>query len=116
MSEPDRTPTRPRPTGSSPTGPRRLPRESGYRPEFTLLILYFFGFFILFALLLVLPEMLHALRTIPPAATIEEDRAIAAEVARHAASGRLPWAFGATVIACGLGAYTRTLPGLRKRR
>lgn len=97
------------------TRPRRLPRESGFRPEFTLLLLYFFGFFLLFSLLLVLPEMLHALQTIPPAATPEEDRAIASEVARSAAAGRLPWALGATIIACGLGAYTRSLPGLRRR-
>jgi hypothetical protein len=93
-----------------------MPRDSGFRPEFTLLTLYFFGFFLLFALLLVLPELLHALRTLPPGATPEEDRAIAREVARRAATGRLPWALGATIIACALGAYTRALPGLRRRR
>ncbi|RIL05413.1 MAG: hypothetical protein DCC71_10490 [Proteobacteria bacterium] len=95
--------------------PRRLPRESGFRPAFTLMLLYFFGFFVLFSLLLVMPELLHALETLPPGATPEEDRAIAREVARRAAAGRLPWALGATVIACALGAYTRTLPGLRLR-
>jgi ABC-type Na+ efflux pump permease subunit len=88
----------------------------GFRPEFTLLLLYFFMLFLFFALLLALPDLLEGMRTLPPAASIEEERAAGAAIAQQAVKGKLFAAFLATVVALGLGAYTRVLPGIRKRR
>lgn len=97
--------------------PKHAPRPSpGFRPEFTLLLLYFFVFFLFFALLLALPALLEGMRTLPPAASIEEERAAGAAIAQRAVKGKLFAAFFATVVALGLGAYTRVLPGIRKRR
>jgi ABC-type Na+ efflux pump permease subunit len=80
------------------------------------MLVYFFVFFLFFALLLALPDLLEGLRTLPPAASIEEERAAGAEIAQHAVRGKLTAAFLATLLALGLGAYTRVLPGIRKRR
>ena len=99
----------PRPT------PRRSLSGSGFRPEFTLYLVYFFGFFLFFALLLALPDLLDGVRSLPPAATIEEERAAGAAIARRAVAGRLPWAVIAAIIAIGIAGYTQVLPGLRRR-
>jgi ABC-type sulfate transport system permease component len=99
--------------------PPRVPRPlqgPGFRPEFTLLLLYFFVFFLFFALLLALPALLEGMRTLPQAASIEEERAAGAEIARHAVKGKLLAAFLATAVAVALGAYTRVLPGIKRRR
>ncbi len=97
--------------------PPRLPRSSpGFRPEFTLLLVYFFVFFLFFALLLALPDLLEGMRTLPRATSIEAERAAGAAIAKQAVKGKLFFAFLATVVALGLGAYTRVLPGIRKRR
>ena len=96
--------------------PRRLSTSApGFRPEFTLLLLYFFAFFLFFALLLTLPALLEGMRTLPPATSIEAERAAGAEIAQRAIHGKLGFALLATVVALGLGAYTRVLPGIRKR-
>jgi len=102
MSDPQRVPRRPLP------GPT-------FRPEFTLFLVYFFALFVFFALLLALPDLLEGMRTLPPDASIEEERAAGAEIARRAVAGRLSFAFIAALVALGLGAYTRVLPGIRKR-
>ena len=87
--------------------PQRVPRPGlGFRPEFTLMLVYFFVLFLFFALLLALPA----------GASIDEERAAGAEIAKHAVQGKLGFAFLATLVALGLGAYTRVLPGIRKRR
>jgi len=80
------------------------------------MLVYFFVFFLFFALLLAMPDLLAGMRALPPATTIEAERAAGAEIARHAVKGKLFLAFLATVVALGLGAYTRVLPGIRKRR
>jgi len=96
--------------------PRRSRTDSGFRPEFTLYLVYFFAFFLFFALLLVLPALLEGLRTMPPATTIEQERAAGAEIARTAIAGRLPWALLASLVALGIGGYAGALPGLRRPR
>ncbi len=96
--------------GAPPGRPRAT-----FRPRFTLMLLYLFGFFMLFALLFALPDLLAGVQELPPGGdelTPEElDRA--REIARGALRGRVPLALGAAVVATGLGIWTRALPGLR---
>jgi hypothetical protein len=96
--------------------PRRRAPPPQFRPEFTLMLLYFFAFFVFFALLLALPDLLAGMRTLAPATTIEAERAAGAAIARHALQGKLTYAVVASVVALGLGAYTRVLPGLKRLR
>jgi hypothetical protein len=99
------------------TEPTRRPRRGPeFRPEFTLYLFYFFAFFVFFALLLALPALLEGMRTLPQAATLEEERAAGAEIARRAVAGRLPLAVIAALVALAVGGYGRMLPGLRRRR
>ena len=93
--------------------PRRAPSPQ-FRPAFTLMLVYFFVFFLFFALLLALPDLLEGLRTLPPAATIEEERAAGAAIAEQAVKGKLTAALIASMVAVGLGAYTRLLPGVAR--
>ena len=101
---------------SDPQRVSRHPRSGpSFRPEFTLFLVYFFVLFVFFALLLALPDLLEGMRTLPPQASIEAERAAGAEIARRAVAGKLTFAFIAALVALGLGAYTRVLPGIRKR-
>jgi len=96
--------------------PTRRPRPGpAFRPEFTLYLFYFFAFFVFFALLLALPDLLAGMRALPPAASLEEERAAGAEIARRALAGRLPLAVVAALLALAVGGYGRVLPGLRRR-
>jgi len=103
----------------TPRPPARRPRPAAptFRPEFTLLLLYFFGLFLVFALLLALPALLDALRALPagegPLTT--EERALAADAAREALRGRVPYAVIAALLVLAVGVWTRSLPGLRRR-
>lgn len=103
----------------SPRPPPRRPRPAApsFRPQFTLLLLYFFGLLLFFSLLLALPALLEAFRTLPPheGPLTDAERTLAADVAREALRGRLPYAAIAAVATLGLGAWTRSLPGLRQR-
>jgi hypothetical protein len=88
-----------------------------FRPRFTLTLLYLAFFFFLFGILLALPELLEGARDLEPGPeelTPEElDRA--RETAREALrGGRLLVALALAVIATGLGAFARVLPGLRE--
>jgi hypothetical protein len=82
-----------------------------------LTLLYLAFFFFLFGMLLALPDLLEGARDLGPGPeelTPEElDRA--RETARDALrGGRLLVALALAVIATGLGAYARILPGLRE--
>ncbi|HSJ96417.1 MAG TPA: hypothetical protein VLC53_05065 [Myxococcota bacterium] len=103
----------------TPRPPPRRPRPAPatFRPEFTLLLLYFFGLFLLFALLMALPALLEALRELPPGdgPLTTEERALAAETAREALRGRVPYAVIAALLVLAVGVWTRSLPGLRRR-
>ena len=100
-----------------PRPPVRRPRPPApsFRPEFTLLLLYFFGLFLLFALGLALPALLDALRALPPGEgpLTDAERQVAADVAREALRGRVPYAAIAALLVLALGVWTRSLPGLR---
>jgi hypothetical protein len=80
------------------------------------MLLYFFLFFVFFALLLALPDLVEALRTTPPATTIEEERAAGARIARAALEGKLPWALLAAIAGLAAGAWAQVLPGLKRPR
>ena len=86
-------------------------RAPAFRPSFTLALLYLGAFFVLFAFLLILPDLLAVLRDIPPG---PEQEQMAREVARQAAKPRLLWAVGLALGAVGLGAYLQVLPGLKR--
>ena len=64
-----------------------------------------------FAFLLILPELLSVLRDVPPG---PEQERIAREIAQRAAAPRLLWAVGLALAAVGLGAYLQVLPGLKR--
>jgi ABC-type sulfate transport system permease component len=81
-----------------------------FQPRFTLTILYLFGFFLLYCLILVAPTLWEVARTLPPG---PEQQAAAESAAREAIRGRLLFAFLAALASISLGAYFRRLPGLR---
>ncbi len=74
-------------------------------------VLYVGGFFVVFAFLLILPELLAVLRDVSPG---PEQERIAREVAQRAAGPRLLWALGLALAALGLGSYLQVLPGLKR--
>jgi hypothetical protein len=97
-----------------PRTPHRPAAAPAFRPAFTLLMLYFFAFFVFFAVLLALPDLLEGMRTIPPAASLEEERAAGAEIAQRAVQGKLVYALLASIVAAGIGSYARILPGIKR--
>jgi hypothetical protein len=96
-------------TGQDPRLTRRRP--PAFKPSFTLLIAYVVGFFVAYALLLILPELLSVLAEVPPG---PEQQEIAEQVARDAARPRIAYAVALTLITVGLGSYLKILPGLRQ--
>jgi hypothetical protein len=96
----------------SPQTPLPRRRPPVLRPSFTLALLYMAGFFVLFSLLLILPELRSVLTRVPPG---PEQQRIAEEVAREAVQPRLLPALLLALGAVGLGSYLRLLPGLRGR-
>lgn len=92
--------------------PQRRSRPAPFRPSFTLALAYVAGFFALYALLMILPELLRVLAEVPPG---PEQQELAAEAAREAARPRLAYALAAALASVGLGSYLRILPGLKSR-
>lgn len=90
--------------------PRR-PRATLY-PRFTLSLLYLFGFFLLYCLILVAPALFEVAATVPPG---PEQQRVAEQVAKEAVQPKLWLAMVAAVATTGLGIYARALPGLRGR-
>lgn len=103
-----------------PRLPPRSPRPPAvqFRPQFTLLVLYFFGLFVFFCLLLALPALLDGARTLPGGSEplTDAEKELAARITRDALRGRLPWALAATGVTLGLGLWAGALPGLPRRR
>jgi ABC-type sulfate transport system permease component len=91
------------------TEPHRS-RPPTFQPRFTLGLLYLAGFFLLYCVLLVLPELWNVLQTQPPG---PEQEQAAAEAARRAVAPRLPWALAAALLSVLLGGSRGWLPGLR---
>jgi hypothetical protein len=88
-------------------------RTPPFRPRFMLTLLYLAGFFVLYALLLVAPELLPLLgsegRSLPP----EELRERARQVSQQAMQGKVLIALAAALVTVGVGAWRRALPGMR---
>jgi hypothetical protein len=80
-------------------------------------LVYFFAFFALFCLLLALPALLDAARSLPPGTgpLTDAEKELASRVVRDALRGRLDWALIAAAVCVGIGTWTRALPGLRRR-
>ena len=90
------------------------PRGAVFRPRFTLTIVYFAGFFLLYCAALAAPPLLHAWRD---AATSSEQQDAAAFAAVRAAVGaRLSLAVVGAIATLALGLFARVLPGLRGPR
>jgi hypothetical protein len=101
----------------APPGSERRPayyRKVGatFQPRFTLGILYLFGFFFVYCLLLVAPALLEVLRTVP---TGPEQQAAAEQVAREVVRPRLWIAVLLSALTTVLGAHYRVLPGMHAR-
>ncbi len=92
-----------------------LPPRGGatFRPRFTLTILYFFAFLLLFCMAVAAPALTEVLQSTPPG---PEQEAIAREAARRAVGPRLPIAALAALVATAIGLYARLLPGFRHPR
>ena len=87
-------------------------RAPVFRPRFTLSLLYLVGFFFLYALILVAPELASVAEPGGP----QNEAALrhaAEEAARQAIRPRLPMALVAALASVALGARWRLLPGLR---
>jgi hypothetical protein len=84
-----------------------------FRPRFTLTILYFAGFFLLYAAALVAPALLEVARSVPPGPAQET---ASYDAARAALSARMPIALVAALATLALGIFARVLPGLRGPR
>lgn len=81
-----------------------------FRPTALLSLLYFAAFFIVFGLLLVLPELNQVLATTPPG----PDQQKAAEELVHAVfRPRMPFAMVLAIAATAAGIWFKALPGLR---
>jgi hypothetical protein len=89
-----------------------LPPRGGaaFRPHFTLTIVYFFAFLLLFCAAVATPALLEVLQSMPPG---PEQEAAAREAARRAVAPRLPIAALAALTTTAIGVATRILPGLR---
>jgi len=99
----------------APTPPRRRPPT--FQPRFVTGLLYLTGFFFLYAMIGVLPDLLEAAGSLPPGpeelTPAESERA--REVARGAASRTvLAVAFAGSLLTTVVGSYYRVLPGLRE--
>jgi len=79
------------------------------------MLLYTFGFFLLYALLLALPALLEGARQLGPGSrATPEDLERASAIAQHALEGRLPLALAAALLSVGLGVWRGALPGLHR--
>ncbi len=92
-----------------PLPARRQP--PAFRPSFTLALVYLVAFFVVFAFLLIMPELLAVLRDVPPG---PEQERIAQQVAQKAFAPRAIYALALALAAVGLGSYLKLLPGLKR--
>jgi hypothetical protein len=83
-----------------------------FRPRFTLSILYLFGFFFLYCLLLVAPSLWEVLQTVPPG---PEQQEAAKQVTHDVVRPRLWIAVVLSALTTILGAHYRILPGIAPR-
>lgn len=74
-------------------------------------MLYVVGFFFLYIVALVLPELIQVVAQVEPG---PEQERIAEQIAREAARPRLLVALVLSLVTVGAGAYYQLLPGLRR--
>lgn len=87
-------------------------RPPAFRPSFTLALVYLFAFFLVYAFLLIMPELMTVLRDVPPG---PEQERLAREAAREAFAPRFLYALGLALASLGLGSYLGVLPGMKRR-
>ena len=76
-------------------------------------MLYFFGFFLLFCFVMILPAMVDAVAQLPPGGEVTRaEKEQGARVAQAALAGKIPWALVAATLTTGLGVYLKVLPGI----
>ncbi len=91
-------------------------RPAPFRPQITLLLLYFFAFFLLFCVLFVAFDLFVVLSELEPGPNFEaEARQRGKDAAYAAIEGKLPLAFLGALAVMVLGAWTRRFPGMRSR-
>jgi hypothetical protein len=91
-------------------------RAPPFRPRFTLVLFYVAGFFLLYAMLFALPDLLAGARALGPGPEelTPEEMAQAQEIARRALSGgKVFIALVASLATVGLGIWRNVLPGAR---
>jgi hypothetical protein len=97
-------PSKPRPAYYRKVGPT-------FQPRFTLGLIYLFGFFFLYCLILIAPSLIEVLETMP---TGPEQQQAAEEIAREVIRPKLWIATALSVITTVAGAHYRLLPGFRE--
>ena len=88
-------------------------RPPAFRPRFTLVLVYVAGFFLLYAMLFALPDLLPLLGAEGQALPPEELQARAEQVAREAMQGKVLIALVAALATVGVGVWRNALPGVR---
>jgi hypothetical protein len=90
-------------------------RSLNFRPRFTLMLLYLAGFYVFYALLLALPDLLAGFRELGPGPEqlTPEELARAKGIAQQAIGGKTVFALLAALATVGLGTWRRLLPGMR---
>jgi hypothetical protein len=91
----------------------RPSRPPPFQPRFTVGLFYLAGFFFLYCLVLIAPDLWHVLRNVEPGPA--QERA-AEEVARVAIRGRLLLAPMAALATTAIGSKAGWLPGMRPPR
>ena len=91
-----------------PAPPPSRPRP--FQPRFPLGLFYLAGFFFLYCLILIAPELWHVYRTVPPG---PEQEQAAAEAAQQAIQGKLLLSLFAALATTAIGGRAGWLPGLR---
>jgi hypothetical protein len=87
-----------------------------FRPRFTLVLFYVAGFFLLYAMLFALPDLLAGARALGPGPDelTPEEMERAQQIARQAlGGGKVLIALAASVATVGLGIWRNALPGVR---
>ena len=87
-------------------------RPPTFQPRFTLGIVYLFGFFVLYCLIAVAPDLYQVMGSVPPGPELEE---AAREVTRRVIRPRLPVALGAALLTTFFAGRAGWLPGMRQR-
>ncbi len=91
----------------------RPSRPQPFQPRFTVGLFYLAGFFVLYCLALIAPELWQVLQTVAPG---PEQEQAAADAARKAIRGRLLLALLAALVTTALGGKAGWLPGMRPPR